>query len=153
MDLDPSEVKILQLLQEDARIPVQELAEHCGLSLASVQRRLKRLRDAGIIAREVAILDPAVAGNFMTFIVMVDMERERLDQMEQFTRRIMKDARIQQCYYVTGDADFCLICVVRDMEEFEALTHAHFFDNANVRRFHTSVVMGRRKFGTALPVG
>ncbi len=58
---------------------------------------------------------------------------------------VRKEDRVQQCYYVTGEGDFTLICTVRDMEDFEDLTHELFINNANVKRFRTAVVMESTK--------
>ena len=153
MSLDPADIAILTTLQANARTGLEALAAESGLSVASVQRRLKRLREERVIRREVAILDPAAVGQPMSFIVMVEMERERLDQIDAFTRRAQAEPQVQQCYYVTGEADFCLICTASDMADFEALTQRLFFENTNVRRFRTSVVMGRKKVGMALHLG
>jgi len=86
----------------------------------------------------------------MTFIVMVELERERIDQLDAFRRIVRKEVQVQQCYYVTGEADFTLICTARDMLDFEALTRRLFFENTNVRRFRTSVVMERTKVGLTI---
>ncbi|EGG95410.1 transcriptional regulator, AsnC family [gamma proteobacterium IMCC1989] len=86
----------------------------------------------------------------MTFIVMVELERERIDQLDAFRRIVRKEVQVQQCYYVTGEADFTLICTARNMADFEALTQRLFFENANVRRFRTSVVMDRAKVGLSV---
>ena len=145
--LDKSDKIILTQLQEDARISIDALADCCGLSVASVQRRLKKLRENKIIEREVAIIDPQAVNQGMTFVISVKLERERLDQLDAFRRRAREEPQVQQCYYVTGDADFILICIAKDMIDFEALTHKLFFENTNVRQFSTSVVMDRTKIG------
>lgn len=152
VDLDSADHKLLSLLQEDAGIPINALADATGLSPASVQRRLRRLRERGVIAREVAVIDPAATGFGMSFVVMVELERERIDQLDAFRRKALREPHVQQCYYVTGEADFVLMCVTRDMAEFEELTRRLFFGDENVRRFRTSVVMGRTKVGLTLPI-
>ena len=152
-ELDKADRRLLAALQEDSRQGLEALAGACGLSVASTQRRLKRLRGDGTIAREVAIVDPLAVGQAMTFVVMVELERERLDQLDDFRRAARAEAQVQQCYYVTGEADFALVCTARDMADFEALTHRLFFENANIRRFRTSVVMDRTKVGLSLPLG
>ncbi|WP_420412694.1 Lrp/AsnC family transcriptional regulator [Roseibium sp.] len=152
MKIDQVDVTILNTLQDNARTSLEQLAHLTGVSTASVQRRLKALRESGLILREVAILDGAKLGLAMSFIIMVELERERLDQIDAFVNRARQEPQVQQCYYVTGDADFCLICMTKDMQEFEALTHRLFFQNANVRRFRTSVVMGRKKVGLEVPL-
>jgi len=123
------------------------MADATGLSAATVQRRVKRLREAGVIEREAAVLDPASLGWAMTFLVLVEMERERIDVLDAFRRRMCSEPQVQQCYYITGDADFALICLARDMADYEQLTRRLFFDDMNVRRFRTSVVMERTKVG------
>lgn len=152
MTLDIADKTILNALQENARSSLDQLADLTGLSTATVQRRLRNLRETGVIEREIAVLAPEKLGQNMTFVVMVELERERLDQIDLFVRQARTDPQVQQCYYITGEADFCLICVVKDMADFEQLTHRLFFENANVRRFRTSVVMGRKKVSLDVPL-
>lgn len=145
MNIDNADIAIINALQKNARVGIEKLAELASLSPASVQRRLKALRESGVILREVAVIDPSKVGQLMSFVVLVELERERREQVDQFIRRALKEPQVQQCYYVTGDADFCLICTAQDMDGFEELTQRLFFEDANVRRFRTSVVMGRKK--------
>lgn len=150
--LDQADRILLDQLQTDATQGIDALAHACGLSVASVQRRLKRLRASGAIAREVAQLEPAAVGMLMTFVIMVELERERREQLADFRSRVRDEPQVQQAYYVTGESDFALVCVAKDMADFEALTHRLFFENGNVRRFRTSVVMERTKVGLSVPV-
>lgn len=150
--LDQADRILLDQLQTDATQGIDALAHACGLSVASVQRRLKRLRASGAITREVAQLEPAAVGMPMTFVIMVELERERREQLVDFRARVRDEPQVQQAYYVTGESDFALVCVARDMADFEALTHRLFFENGNVRRFRTSVVMERTKVGLTVPV-
>jgi len=152
MNIDKADITIINALQKNARIGIEQLVELTSLSSASVQRRLKVLRDNGIILREVAIIDADKVGQLMSFVVMVELERERRDQIDEFVRRVAKEPQVQQCYYVTGDADFCLICTAKDMNDFEELTQRLFFEDGNVRRFRTSVVMGRKKISMELHI-
>ena len=151
-NIDNADAMILNLLQEDSKLGLDTLAYETGLSVASVQRRLKSLRARKIILREIAIVDPAKVNLPMSFIVMVELERERIDQIDAFIRRANNEPQVQQCYYVTGDADFCLICVAKSMDDFEDLTQRLFLKNSNVRKFRTSVAMGRKKVGLQVPV-
>lgn len=150
-DIDSSDRLILSTLQADARVSLDNLAHLTDLSPATVQRRLRRLRESGLIHREVAILDADALGWGMTFLVLVEMERERLDVLDSFKRRMRAEQQVQQCYYITGDADFALICLARDMKDFDQLTQRLFFDDSNIRRFRTNVVMDRTK--VSLDVG
>lgn len=150
--LDAADLALLNALQRDADQKLDRLAELSGLSVATVQRRLTRLRRDGPIEGTVAILDPVRLGHPMTFVVSVEMERERPDQIDGFARAASAEAQVQQCHYVTGEGDFVLICVARDMADFEALTRRLFFEQSNVRRFRTSVVMRSYKRTLNVPV-
>ncbi|MDA8586913.1 Lrp/AsnC family transcriptional regulator [Rhodobacteraceae bacterium] len=152
-ELDAADRVILDVLQHDATKSLDALSEACELSVPTVQRRLKRLRELNVIDREVAVIDPQKVGQLMSFIVMVEMERERIDHLDAFRRAARAEPQVQQCYYVTGEADFCIICTAKDMGDFEALTQRLFFDNGNIRRFRTSVVMDRSKVGLAVNLG
>lgn len=150
--LDEADLTILRSLQSDARLSLEQLAHECSLSVPSVQRRLKRLRDGGLIQKEIAVLKPSAFDYRMTFIVLVELERESLQQLDHFRKRAKAEPQVQQCYYVTGEADFILICTAKDMADFESLTHRLFFENSNVRRFRTSLTMERTKVGLSLPI-
>ncbi len=148
---DDRDLQLIHLIQENSRINLDVLSEAINLSVPSVQRRLKKLRDNGIIEKEVAIISPEKLGYSMTFIVMVELERESLDKLNAFKKQIDLEPRVQQSYYVTGETDFVLICLVKDANDFENLTHTLFFENSNVRRFRSSMVMGKHKVGLNVP--
>jgi Lrp/AsnC family leucine-responsive transcriptional regulator len=133
--LSKQDLKILELLQIDVKTSVEQLSEEVGLSTASIQRHLKRLRDNKVIAQEVAIISPNAVNQSMTFIISVQLNNN-----------------IQQCYYITGEADFVLIVTAKDMENFEEFTQLFFFSDIAVLHFKTSVVMGRTKVSLALPL-
>lgn len=148
--LDTADRIILDLIQNDNTQSLDTLAFACGLSVPSVQRRLKKMRMENVIHKEIAVLNPAALGQDMTFIIMVELEKERLDKLDAFRRTARQEPQVQQCYYVTGEGDFVLICTAKNMNDFEALTHRLFFGDENVRHFKTSVVMDRTKVGLSI---
>ena len=150
--LDDFDRQILRRVHADARATGEGIGADIGLSAAAVQRRLKRLRQLGVITAEIALLDPAAVGQAMAFVVSVEMERERADVLDAFRRAARADPNVQQCYYVTGAADFVLMVTTRDMADFEAFSRRLLFDNENIRRLTTNVVMARDKVGLAVPV-
>lgn len=152
LELDIADKTILEYIQIDRSISITALADKCNLSVASIQRRLKRLKSLNVIEREVAILNLKALGQDMTFIVKVELERESTEQHNRFRKIILSEPHVQQCYYITGEEDFILICIVPNMEEFEKLTRRLFFENNNVRRFKTSVVMDRSKVSLNVPL-
>jgi Lrp/AsnC family transcriptional regulator, leucine-responsive regulatory protein len=150
--LDAFDRDILRWVQRDARATGEDIGADIGLSAAAVQRRLKRMRQLGVITAEVAIVNPSAVGLAMSFIVAVEMERERADMLDAFRDAARADPHVQHCYYVTGMADFILIVIARDMDDFEAFTRRLLFDNPNIRRFTTHVVMARDKVGQVVPL-
>jgi DNA-binding Lrp family transcriptional regulator len=150
--LSQSDRKILQILQENAREKLETIAFEAGLSIATVQRRIKHFKLTGVIERETALISPVAAGYPMTFLIFIELERERLDQLDAFRRKARAEAQVQQCYYITGEADFALVVLGKDIADFERLTHRLFFEDTNVKRFSTSVVMSRTKAGMTVPL-
>lgn len=147
-----SDLTILRLLQSNARERLETIAAEAGLSVATVQRRIKSLKAEGVIVGEEALLSPKAVGYTMTFLILVELERERIDQLDAFRRKTRAEPQVQQCYYITGEADFALIALAKDMDDFQLLTHRLFFDDENVKRFRTSVVMDRTKVGLTVPL-
>jgi len=152
VELDNQDLKILEILQVNARTTTEELSEQVCLSTASIQRRIKKLRDNKIITAEVAIVSPDSVGQTMTFIISVELRRDNVDCFNLFKSKVIKSNRIQQCYYVTGETDFVLIVTAKDMADFDDFTKRLFFSDSTVLHFKTSVVMGRTKVGLALPL-
>jgi DNA-binding Lrp family transcriptional regulator len=149
--LDPLDVKILARYQRDTRTPAHAIGKAVGLSTAAVQRRLKRLRAAGVIEAEIAQLAPATVGQPVTCIVNVDLDRERAADLARFRRRITACPEVQQVYYVTGQADFVLVVLAADLAAYEAFTR-RALDDDNVKSFTTHVVLDRVKVGLAVPL-
>ncbi|WP_171173208.1 Lrp/AsnC family transcriptional regulator [Ruegeria sp. HKCCD8929] len=143
--MDDKDLAILRLVQTDARLTAEAISQDVGLSAPAVQKRLKRLRESGVIEREIAVLSPAKLGREMTVIVEVILERESRAHLDAFKRKMRDAPAVQQCYYTTGEADFILILSMRDIQEYEAFTQAYFFDESNISRFKTSIVMDRVK--------
>ena len=151
--LDQVDKDILKALQQDARLSSDALAERVGASRSSVQRRLKRLNEIGVIEREVVQLNPESAADLMTFVVEVELERERIDLLDEFKRSMQALEAVQQCYYITGQADFVLIVLVKDMKDYDRFSRQVFVENPNIRRFATSVVVDRVKASLRIPFG
>lgn len=152
MEITESDRIILRMLQRNARERLENIAFEADISVATVQRRVRALKAAGVIDNDVALLSPVALGFKMTFVILVELERERIDQLDSFRRKVRAEPQVQQCYYITGDADFALVALARDMEDYQALTHRLFFADGNVKRFRTSVVMDRSKVGLEVPV-
>jgi len=152
MTLDRFDRAILDVLQRDNKTPQRKIAEMVNLSAPAVQRRIKRLEETGIIQSNIAVIDPAKVGQSITLFVQVEMESERTDLYESAKRTFTSAPEVQQCYYVTGEADFILIVTVKAMNDYETLTRRLFFENNNVKHFRTFVAMDRVKVGLSVPI-
>jgi len=150
--LDELDRKILAHYQRDTRISVEKLGAEVGLSAAAVHRRLKRLRDDGVIEAEIAVIAPAAVGLPLTCIVEIDLDREGTSELDGFAERMRGCPAVQQCFYVTGQFDFIAIVVVADMAAYDAFTRAYLLADANVKSFTTHVAFSRIKTGLALAI-
>lgn len=152
MELDRFDRQLLNLVQQDAGQTAERLAEQVALSPSAIQRRLRRLREAGVIQRQAAVLDPRQVGKPTFFVVSLQVERERPELLTQLRRWLAAQPQVQQAFYVTGEADFVLVVTAPDTENFDALMLKLVEDNPNVRRFTTNVALSLVKRGLAIPV-
>jgi Lrp/AsnC family transcriptional regulator, leucine-responsive regulatory protein len=148
--MDTLDGKILALYQQDTRRVAASIGAEVGLSAAAVQRRLKRLRSNGTIAAEIAVLDHVAAGRPITCIVGITLGSRAAD-IDKFTRRIRRQADVQQCYQVTGSIDFLLIVTAESMEAYRAFSRT-WFETPQVARYETHVVLDRVKAGLSVPI-
>lgn len=147
MDIDRKDQRILDIVQRNNLTPHREIADSVGLSTPAVTRRLGRLRKDGYIKNDVSILDQGLLNRPLTIIAQVVADSEKLEQRDAMRNAFIRCPQIQQCHYVTGEADFILIFNVGDMAEYEALTRQLFFASGNVKRFTTFVSMETVKSG------
>ncbi|MDX1460951.1 MAG: Lrp/AsnC family transcriptional regulator [Xanthomonadales bacterium] len=150
--IDQLDLEILERLQEDSRASVQALGDDIGLSSASVHRRIKRLRDIGVIRAEPSVLDVRKIAPCMTLIVTVEIGVEAAHLCDAFKKKIAGFDEVQQAYHASGNMDFVLILKVRDMAHYEQFAARAFYSDSNVRRFKTSVVLSEVKTGLSLPL-
>lgn len=152
LPLDAFDIAILDILQKDNSVPQRAIAEAVHLSAPAVQRRIRRLQDSGVIRANVAVIDAAKVGLPLTIIIELHLENERPDRTAAMRARIAAEPAVQQCYSVTGEADYLLIVTVASMADYEALTRRLFEGDNNIRRFRTSVTLGWLKSGLQLPL-
>lgn len=150
MELDNFDRRILTLLQKDSRIPQRDISEAVHLSASAVNRRIAAMEAAGVITKNVAVVDTAKVGKPITIIVDVSIENERLDLLDAVKRRFVASPAVQQVYYVTGESDFVLVLTVADMAEYQQLTRELFFAESNIKSFRTMVAMERSKVSLAV---
>ena len=152
IELDAVDLRILALLQRDASPSNLELAAAVHTSPATCLRRVKRLVDAGIIERRVAILSPERLGSSLTVITEVTLDRQGAEHLATFEARAVADEAVQQCHRVSPGPDFILILQVADMPAWDALVNRLFTQDANVRNVKSFFSVRRAKFETKLPL-
>lgn len=143
--LDALDRQILALYQRNTRLPSEQIGAQVGLSAAAVQRRLKRMRASGVIRAEVAVLDCQQLGLGVTAIVHVDLVDESARALQVFRDTVTARGEVQQCYGVTGAADYVLIVIVQDLTAYDVFCKACLLHDANVRSFTTHIVLDAAK--------
>lgn len=150
ISIDGIDVKLLEALQDDASQSNQALAARVHISPPTCLRRIKRLRDAGLIEREIAILRADkladTLGHGLTALVEITLDRQGTEQQEVFEARVVLDGAVQQCYRVSPGPDFILVVHVRDMPAYLALAQRLFNSDANVRNVKAFFSLKRSKF-------
>lgn len=154
--IDVVDIRILDTLQRDASLSNQALAKRVNTSPPTCLRRVKRLRDAGLIERQIAVLSSdglaPLIGHGLTAIVEITLDRQDNQALESFERRVAADDAVQQCYRVSPGPDFVLVVHTRQMPDYLALAQRLFTTDANVRNVKAYFSIKRSKFGATLPL-
>ncbi|MCL9806545.1 Lrp/AsnC family transcriptional regulator [Flavobacterium amniphilum] len=150
--MDDLDYRILAILQKDNLTPQRDIGDKIGLSAPAVQRRIKKMREEGIIEKDIAVVDRDKVGSNVTIIVEIFLERKKINEIDAIRKEFSSVPEIQQCFHITGESDFLLIMVVPSMSYYENLTRKIFFGNESIKRFRTSVVMGISKNSLEIPL-
>jgi Lrp/AsnC family transcriptional regulator, leucine-responsive regulatory protein len=155
--LDPIDIALLDQLQADASLSNQDLALRVHVSPPTCLRRVKRLRDLGLVARTVALLDvdrlAPHLGHGLQAVVEITLDRQGDEHQLAFEERVVQDASVQQCYRVSPGPDFILVVHARDMPDYLALAQRVFTADANVRNVKAFFSVRRAKFDPRIPLG
>jgi Lrp/AsnC family leucine-responsive transcriptional regulator len=152
IDIDATDLQLLDALQHDASQSNQSLAQRFNISAPTCLRRVRRLREAGWIESEVAILSTERVGALLTAVVEVSLDRQDAAAVDAFEQRATLDDAVQQCYRVSPGPDFVLIVIVRDMPGYQALAQRLFTSDANVRNVKAFFSVKRAKFAPRVPL-
>jgi Lrp/AsnC family transcriptional regulator, leucine-responsive regulatory protein len=154
--LDSVDLALLDKLQEDASLSNQDLAALVHVSAPTCLRRVKRLHDAGLIERQVALLDTArlasLLGQGLQAIVEITLDRQGDEAQQAFEARVVADEAVQQCYRVSPGPDFVLVVQAPDMPGYLALAQRLFTSDANVRNVKAFFSVRRAKFQPRIPL-
>ena len=145
-NLDATDLRLLDQLQQDASLSNQDLAELVHISAATCLRRVKRLLEAGFIERRVAVLSPDKLGAGLSAIVEITLDRQGAEHLDAFEAKIQAEPAVQQCWRVSPGPDFVLVVQVADMPAYHALTKSLLTQDANVRNVKAFFSIRRAKF-------
>ena len=148
--LDDIDKAILNLLQDDATLPLKRVAEQVHVSIATAQRRIQALISNGVITKQVAIVDPNKVGYGLTAVVMIEMARSNTSMQHRFERLMNAQPQVMSCYEVSGDADFMLMVNAKNMSDYHRFTTGLLTYENNVRNFKSQFVMNFTKSGTKI---
>lgn len=150
--MDNLDIKILDVLQNDATIPVAEIAEQLASSKSVVWRRIQRLQDNGVIRERVAVLDPKALGLSITVFSHVKMSKHGREALPRFIEAIKAFPQVVECHTLMGDVDFLLKIVTRDIADYEDFFWHKLSQIDGVQEVSSSISMTQVISTTRLPL-
>ncbi len=150
--IDDVDRRILSALQQDASISNAELASRVGLSASPCWRRVQRLERDGVIRARVALLDAAKLGLGITVFESVKLSSHGRQALPEFEAAIREYPEVIECYTVTGEVDFILRVLTRDMQSYERFLRDHLLQMPAVAEVHSTIALTQVKYTTALPL-
>ena len=151
-DLSPSERRLLDAMQKDTTLSQIDLAELSGKSRTSVWRWIREVEEAGVIDRKVALLNPRELGLQIHVLLSVSMARHSNQTRREFEEHIQTLPEVMECYSVSGDRDYVLLILSRDMESYNQFLNTQILDHPSVHSASSSFALRRVKYTTALPL-
>ncbi len=150
--LDPGDIRILRIMQRDASLPVAEIARQAGMSQTPAWRRIKRLRDAGVLRDLVALVDREAVGLHFVAYAFVKLGVPSRQNMEAFDRMVNLWPEVLLCERVTGAVDYLLKVVTEDIQAYDRFLRFKLLDNDLVTDVQSRIVVATVKETTALPL-
>ncbi|MFM0289211.1 Lrp/AsnC family transcriptional regulator [Paraburkholderia megapolitana] len=144
--LDDLDLRILAILQTDSSVSNLELAGRVHASPPTCLRRVRNLKEAGVIARQIAVLDHAKIGTTLIALVEVSLDRQAAEDLDAFETYICAEPAVTQCYRVSPGPDFIVVAEVADMPEYDELARRLFRASSNIRNVRTFFSTHRAKF-------
>jgi Lrp/AsnC family leucine-responsive transcriptional regulator len=147
--LDATDIRILQLLQHDAKINNKEMADKLGKSVTPVYERIRKLEEAGYIRGYVALLDKDKIGKYLTAFTTVQLKEHSAAALRGFEKEVIKFPEVMECYHLTGRFDFLIKIAIKDMNEYNDFLMHKLATLANVGSLETFFVLSEGKVETA----
>ncbi len=152
MNLDRTDLAILNALQADGRISNVTLAAHVNLSESACLRRVRQLEESGVIARYVMLMDQAKAGYPSNVFVQISLHRQQGDELARFEAAVREVPEIMECHLMTGEADYLLRVIASDAADFERIHTRLLTRLPGVARVQSSFALRTVVKKTELPI-
>jgi Lrp/AsnC family leucine-responsive transcriptional regulator len=150
---DPVDLRLLSQLQTDARITNVALAEGANLSPAPCLRRVRDLESAGVIRGYVTLLDPEAVGLHISVFIQISLEKQVSNALHTFEETICSYPEVMECYLMTGDSDYLIRVVARDLKALQSFIVDRLTCIPNIANIRSSMALKEVKYKTALPIG
>jgi Lrp/AsnC family transcriptional regulator, leucine-responsive regulatory protein len=150
--LDETDIEILRILQADGRITNADLAKRIGLSPPSALQRVRALERTGYIQGYVALLDPEKLGLRITVLAAISLSLHQEQPIERFRKSVLEIPEVVECYHVSGEFDFLLKILVKDMRSYEQLIREKVSKIRGVGQIKSSFVLATTKSTTQIPL-
>ena len=151
-ELDEKDRALLELLQADARMTNAELARRIDLSPPGLQKRLRRLEEAGVVERYVTLVNREAVGFDMLCFVQVTLQRHEPRAIARFRTLVQEIPEVLECYHLTGEYDYMLKVVVRNRKHLEEFLMEKLTPGPGMDKVRTSLVLSDIKNTTAVPI-
>ena len=151
-DWDKKDLRILEILQEQARISNSDLAQHVGLSPSPCWRRVRALEDAGVIQQYVALVSAKSVGLPINVFATVTLDKQIESALEAFETSVTKRPEVMECYLMTGEFDYLLRVVVPDLEAYEHFLLEHLTRIKGIASIKSSFSLKQVCYKTTLPL-
>lgn len=150
--LDKTDIKIIELLQQDGRITTKALAEQLNLTTTPVFERVKRLEREGVIDKYVALVDQKKIDKKLIVFVSISLKNHARSYLDNFVKEMNLYSEVQECYHIAGNFDFMIKIVIKDMEAYERFIYTKLSVNNNIANVQSSFVLSKNKYSTALAI-
>ncbi len=151
-ELDSIDRKILTILQTDGKITTAALAAELGLTTTPVYERVKKLEQAGIIRKYVALLDQKKIDKNLIVFISISLKNHGRSHLTKFIETVNTYEEITECYHIAGNFDFLLKAQLKDMEAYQHFILSKLSVDHNIGKVQSSFVLSKNKYSTALPV-
>jgi Lrp/AsnC family transcriptional regulator len=152
VDLDQIDRRILAILQTEAGVTATEVGERIGLSQSACWRRIQRLRDAGVIKDQPAVLDREKVGLSTMVFAHVKLTSHGRTNITDFADAVRQYPEVLDCYVVLGNVDFLLRIVTEDIKDYERFMYEKLSQLPGVQEVNSSIALSEMKHTTVLPI-